>query len=99
MTSPDLQEYVRQSTKKSGVPLKVRDAATINRLALLVSSAKRSQPSKGRSSSRATSGGRAAQGGLSPSHNQLNHAVLPFYGRALPQIAQTPHPAPESPGS
>jgi hypothetical protein len=39
----DINSSLEDSTKKSGVPLKVQDAATLNKLALLVSAAKRSQ--------------------------------------------------------
>lgn len=44
--SADLRKLVEKSTEKSGVPLKVQDAATLNRLRLLLSEARRSQQAR-----------------------------------------------------
>lgn len=43
----DLAAAVEKSTKKSGVPLKVRDATKIAQLALLVKQARQPRPNRG----------------------------------------------------
>ena len=61
----DLPRLVEASTKKNGVPLKVQDAATIEKLRLLVSAARQSQRALDRISTASTFAAASGRDGLS----------------------------------